>query len=111
MAALLPITGTVSVGFDGMDAQSVGTFSVPVTMTLDTETGRMQVEPVADSSVIFAMVAALQGAADELLATIQTATAETIAFCPTCDAPAAVSHTSITIEHGPNGHHIVNDHY
>lgn len=88
MAALLPITGTVSVSLNGMDAQAVGTFSVPVAATLDAETGLMHVEGATSSAIIFAMVAALQGAADEMLATIQPATVEIEAPEPTSDAAA-----------------------
>ncbi|WP_104128224.1 hypothetical protein [Cryobacterium sp. Y57] len=88
MAAMLPITGTVSVGFDGRETQAVGTFSIPVRMTMDTETGLAHVEGATDSSIIFAMVAALQGAADELLATIQPATVEIAAPESMSDADA-----------------------
>jgi hypothetical protein len=106
-----PITGTVSVGFDGMETQSVGTFSIPVHVIMDPETGLAHVEGATDSSIIFAMVAALQGAANELLATLPTVKAETIAVCPTCGAELGVADSSITIEHAQGGAHIENHRY
>ncbi|TFD47579.1 hypothetical protein E3T46_17455 [Cryobacterium sp. Hh11] len=111
MAALLPITGTVSVGFDGMETQALGSFSIPVHMTMDGETGTVHLEAATNASVISAMVAALMGAADELLATIPAATVETIAVCPTCSAELGVADPTTTIEHAQGGAHIVNPRY
>ena len=117
MAVMPPITGTVSVGFDGSETQAVGTFSLPVRATLDPETGLANVEGVTDSSIIFAMVAALQGAAAQLLDTLPTATVETAAtagpftYCPTCTAALEDDDDSMTISHGPNGQHIADQRY
>ena len=117
MAAMLPITGTVSVGFDGSETQAVGTFSIPVLSTFDPETGLMHLEGVTDSTMIFAMVAALQGAATQLLDTLPTATVETadtagpFNYCPTCTAALEDDDDSMTVSHGPNGQHIADQRY
>lgn len=111
MAAMLPITGTVSFGFDGRETQAVGTFSIPVSATMDPETGLVHLDGVTDSSIIFAMVTALQGAADELLATLPTVKAETIGACTTCSAELGVADASTTIEHGEDGRHIMDQRY
>ena len=112
MAALLPITGTVSIGFDGMETHSAGAFSIPVRTTLDPETGFAHLDAAPHGSgFITAMVTALRGAANELLTTIPNAVAQTIAVCPTCDAELGVMNSSITIEHGRDGGHIEDHRY
>ena len=111
MAALQPITGTVSIGFDGSETRTLGSFSIPVHMTMDGATGTVHLEGATNASVVSAMVAALMGAADELLATIPAATVEIIAVCPTCSAELGVADPTTTIEHGLNGGHIENHRY
>lgn len=111
MAALLPITGTVSVTFDGCEATALGTFSVPVTTGVDAATGIHHLVAATDEAIITAMAEALRSAADQILATLPTAVAETIAVCPTCGVELGVMDASITIEHGLNGGHIENHRY
>ena len=106
MAALLPITGTVSVSLDGSEAIGLGSFSIPVNATLDAETGMVSLKGATNEELMTAMAGALRSAADQILATIQAAKVEIIAVCPTCDARLGVQDTSTTIEHGLDGGHI-----
>ena len=111
MAAMLPITGTVSISLAGSEALGLGTFSIPVTATTDPSTGMVSLEAATDESIITAMAEALRSAADQILATIPNAVAQTIATCPTCGAELGVMDSSITIEHGRDGGHIENHRY
>jgi hypothetical protein len=111
MAALLPITGTVSVTFDGCEATALGTFSIPVTTSIDAATGIHHLAAATDEAIITAMAEALRSTADQILATLPTAVAETIAVCPTCGFALGVMDASITIEHDLNGGHIENHRY
>jgi len=73
MAALLPITGTVSVSLDGCEAVALGMFSVPVTAVHDEATGLLHVEAATDDAIKTAMVEALRSAADQILAALPSA--------------------------------------
>ena len=111
MAALLPITGTVCVSIAGSEALGLGTFSIPAAVSLDAKTGIATLEAATDDTIVAAMAEALRSAADQILATLPTAVAETIAVCPPCGAELGVKDASITIEHGLNGGHIENHRY
>ena len=111
MAAMQPITGTVSVSLAGSEALGLGTFSIPTSVGLDFKTGITTLEAASDDTIITAMAEALRDAADQILATLPTAVAETIAVCPTCDAELGVMNSSITIGHGLAGGHIENGRY
>jgi len=115
MAAVQPITGTVSVGFDGGTGISVGRFSVPVEVTIDGNrhdaTVIAHLEAAPRAAVVAAMITALREAADKMLASLPVVKAETIAVCPTCDAELGVADASITIEHAEHGAHIENHRY
>ena len=111
MAAMLPITGTVSISLAGSEALGLGTFSIPISVSLDAKTGITTLEAASDDTIITAMAEALRSAADQILATIPNAVAQTIAVCPTCDADLGVMNSSITIGHGRDGGHIENHRY
>ena len=115
MAALLPITGTVSVGLDGGTGHTIARFSVPVRVTFDgnTHDGTViaHLEAAPREAVVAAMGTALREAADELLAMMTLVKAETIAVCPTWSAELGVADASITIEHAQGGAHIENHRY
>ena len=111
MAAMLPITGTVSISLAGSEALGLGTFSIPTSVSLDAGTGIATLEAASADTIITAMAEALRAAADQILARIPNAIVETIAVCPTCDAELGVMNTSITIEHGLAGGHIESGRY
>ena len=111
MAAMLPITGTVSISLAGSEALGLGTFSIPTSVSLDAGTGIATLEAASADTIITAMAEALRAAADQILARIPNAIVETIAVCPTCDAELGVMNSSITIEHGLNGGHIESGRY
>ena len=117
MAALLPITGTVSVSLMGCEAIGLGTFSIPADATLDPQTGITTLEATPNAKIITAMAEALREAADQILATIPDATVETFTtagpflYCPTCTAGLEDGDDSMTISHGPNGQHIADQRY
>ena len=111
MAALLPITGTVSISLAGSEALGLGTFSIPTSVSTDAVTGMVNLDAATDETIITAMAEALRDAADQILATLPTAVAETIAVCPTCDAELGLMNSSITIEHGLAGGHIESGRY
>ena len=73
MAALLPITGTVSVTLDGCEATALGTFSIPAAVSLDAKTGITTLEAAPYDTVVAAMAEALRSAADQILATLPNA--------------------------------------
>lgn len=73
MISLGNISGTISVGIDGHDQIAVATFEVPVTTTLDPDTGGAVLTAAPHDAVIAAAAAALKDAAEELLATLPSA--------------------------------------
>ena len=79
MAAMLPITGTVSISLAGSEALGLGTFSIPTSVGLDAKTGIATLEAASDDTIITAMAEALRSAADQILATLPSVAAETIA--------------------------------
>lgn len=105
---LAPITGTVSVALDGTDAQTVGSFTIPVDVTLDNATGIATVKAATFDEIKTAMATALSDAAYRLLSTLPTATmsVETIPTCPTCHQQLGITDPLTTIQHGENGSHI-----
>lgn len=122
MISLGNITGTVSVGLDGHDQDSVARFEVPVTTTLDRETSTATLEGAPDGPIRAAMAEALRGAADRLLegipmamVTETTLDAETgedghIVTCATCGTQMTWNGPA-TLEHAENGAHVFTDRY
>jgi len=115
MISLGNITGTVSVGLDGHDQNSVARFEVPVTTTFDRETSTATLEGAPDGPVRAAMAEALRGAADRLLEGIPTATVIELDAPPTehshtatCDVCGSqlVSNRPMTLKHADDGTHI-----
>ena len=108
---IVVIAATKAIGY--MEARNLGIEPVAVVTprTLSAARGVVADRTMDSASLTPEQREALMPHVLPCLATRQAGTVETVAVCPTCGAELGVSHASITIEHGLNGGHIVNDHF
>lgn len=71
------IKGTVQIALEGHPASAVGEFEVPITVEFDAKTSTATLSAAPDAALRAAAAAALNRAADELLAGIPAAEVET----------------------------------
>jgi hypothetical protein len=72
-ATLASISGTVTIQLDGGEEVAVGTFEVPVTATLDVESGHATLNAAQPEEILAAAAAALHDVASRMLDDLPTA--------------------------------------